>query len=225
MTLKDQDAILNRWREYFSDLLNPVDATPIQIYEEQDGEDIQITGADVNAVIKSLKTGKAPGEDDIKPEMLKAMNIYGVRWLTRVCKVACSTGQAPKQRQTSMIISIHKKGDKKKCTNYRGISLISVPGKVYAKCLEKKCREIVEPKLTDAQCGFRPGRSTMDQIFALQQIFEKSWEYAKEVNACFVDLEKAYYDRIPRDKLWAVLLQYGIDGQLLTAIKSLYVHS
>ena len=49
----------------------------------------------------------------------------------------------------------------------------------------------------------------MDQIFALQQIFEKSWEYAKEVNACFVDLEKAK-DRIPRDKLWAVLLQYGI---------------
>ena len=35
VTLKDQDAILNRWREYFSDLLNPVDATPIQIHEEQ----------------------------------------------------------------------------------------------------------------------------------------------------------------------------------------------
>ena len=93
-------------------------------------------------------------------------------------------------RETSVIIPIHKKGDKRKCTNYRGISLISVPGKVYAKCLEKKCREIVEPKLMDAQCGFRPGRSTMDQIFALQQIFEKSWEYAKEVHACFVDLEK-----------------------------------
>ena len=54
--------------------------------------------------------------------------------------------------------------------------------------------------------------------------FEKSWEYVNEVNACFVDLKKAY-DRISRDKLWAVLLQYGIDGQLLTAIKSLYMHS
>ena len=45
----------------------------------------------------------------------------------------------------------------------------------------------------------------MDQIFALQQIFEKSWEYAKEVNACLVNLEIAY-NRISRDKLWAVLL-------------------
>ena len=192
--------------------------------KKQVGEDIQITKADMHAVIKPLKTGKAPGEDDIRPEMLKAMNMYVVRCLTRVCKVACRTGQAPKQWLISVMIPIHKKGDKRKCTNYRGISLISVPGKVYAKCLEKKCREIVEPKLTDAQCAFYPGRSTMDQIFALQQIFEKSWEYAKEVNACFVDLEKAY-DRIFRDKLWAMLFRYGIDGQLLTAIKSLYVHS
>ena len=46
----------------------------------------------------------------------------------------------------------------------------------------------------------------------------------KEDNACFVALEKAY-DRITRGKIWAVLLQYGIDGQLLTAIKSLYTHS
>ena len=58
VTLKDQDAILNRWKEYFSDLLNPVDATQIQIHEEQVGEDIQITEADVNAVIKSLKLEK-----------------------------------------------------------------------------------------------------------------------------------------------------------------------
>ena len=40
---------------------------------------------------------------------------------------------------------------------------------------------------------------------------------------CFDELEKAY-DCILRDKLWTVLLQYGIGGQLLTAIKSLYMH-
>ena len=94
-------------------MINPVDATSTQIHEEQVEENIQITEADANAVIKSLKTGKAPGEDDFRPEMLKAMNVYGVRWLTRVCKVACRTGQAPKQRQTGVIIPIHKKGDKR----------------------------------------------------------------------------------------------------------------
>ena len=64
----------------------------------------------------------------------------------------------------------------------------------------------------------------MNQIFALQQIFEKLRQYAKEVNACFVDLEKTY-DRIPIDKLWTALLQYRVDGLLLIAIKSLCMHS
>ena len=70
--------------------------------------------------------------------------------------------------------------------------------KVYAKCLERKCREIVESKLEDGQCGFRPGRGTTDQIFTLKQILEKSLEYGKDLLASFVDLEKVY-DRVPRD--------------------------
>ena len=108
-----------------------------QIHKEQVGEDTQITAADLNTELnKSLKTGNALCEDDIRPEMLKAMNMYGVRRLTRICKVACKTEQAPMQWQINVIIPIHKTGDKRKCTNYRGISLISVPGKVYAKCLE-----------------------------------------------------------------------------------------
>jgi len=49
------------------------------------------------------------------------------------------------------------------------------------KCLEKRCREIIESKLEDTQCGLRPGSSSKDQIFTLQQIFEKPWEYAKDV--------------------------------------------
>ena len=81
-----------------------------------------------------------------------------------------------------------------------------------------------EIKLEDSQCGFRPGGSTTNQIFTLRQIFEKSWEYAKDVLACFVDLEKAY-NRVPRDKLWRVLQEFGIDGHLLMAIKPLYCQS
>ena len=60
----------------------------------------------------------------------------------------------------------------------------------------------------------------------LLQIFKKLWEYSKEVNICFADLAKAYGCILRDDKLSAVLLQYGgIDGQLLTATESPYMHS
>ena len=116
--------------------------------------------------------------------MLKAINNFGVCWLwqTCVCQVVSKTGEVPKQWHTSVLITIHKKGDKKKCTNYRALSL---PGK----CLEKRCHETVEPQLQNAKWQFYPGRSTMNQIFALQQGFEKLWKYAKEVHTCFLDLQ------------------------------------
>ena len=66
--------------------------------------------------------------------------------------------------------------------------------------------------------------NTTDQIFIMKQIFKKSWEYGKDLFACFVDLEKAYY-RVPRDKLWKVLRAFGVDGQLLRAITSFYCRS
>ena len=58
------------------------------------------------------------------------------------------------------------------------------------------------------------------RIFTLNQIFEKFWEYGKDLLACFVDLEKVY-DRVPRVKLWKFLREYGVEGHLLRAIKSL----
>jgi len=170
--------------------------------------------------LKSSLLSHTEGCDEIEHEMLKALN-QGVLWLTRVCQVAWCAGRARKDGQIGVIIPIHKKGDRSELTNYRGISLLSLSGKVYAKCLETRCREIIESKLDDTQCGSRPGRSTTDQIFPLQQIFEKSWEYAKDVYACFVDLEKAY-DRVPREKLLEVLREYGVDSRLLLCVKSLY---
>ena len=64
----------------------------------------------------------------------------------------------------------------------------------------------------------------MNQLFALQQVFEKLWKYAEKVYTCFVDLKKAY-DRVSQDKLWAVLLKYDVRGQLLATIKFLYTQS
>ena len=121
-----------------------------------------LTAAEVATVIKQLKSGKAAGRDEIRPKLLKLLAWEGILWLTKVCQPAFKLGKTPKDWQTGVIIPIYKKGDHKQCANNRGISVLSLPGKVYVKCLERRCRQTVEPALENGQCGFRPGRSTTD---------------------------------------------------------------
>ena len=72
--LSDENEILSRWRKYFEDLLNPVKASTCNTHEVTHlGEDEVFTAAEVATATKGIKSGKAAGEDEIRPEMLKAL--------------------------------------------------------------------------------------------------------------------------------------------------------
>ncbi|KAK3510818.1 hypothetical protein QTP70_022736 [Hemibagrus guttatus] len=135
--------------------------------------------------------------------------------------IAWRSGTVPLDWATGVVVPLFKKGDRRVCSNYRGITLLSLPGKVYSRVLERRIRPLVEPRIQEEQCGFRPSRGTLDQLYTLHRVLEGSWEFAQPVHMCFVDLEKAF-DRVP---LWEVLWEYGVRGPLLRAVRSLYNRS
>ncbi|MEL7181936.1 MAG: reverse transcriptase family protein, partial [Pseudomonadota bacterium] len=222
MLLTSTGDVVRRWKEYFEDLLNPTNMSSVEDAEPVDLEvDSSITGAEVAEVVKKLHSGRAPGVDEIRPDFLKALDVVGLSWLTRLCNIAWKSGAVPLDWQTGVVVPLFKKGDRRVCSNYRGITLLSLPGKVYAGVLEKRVRSIVESQIQEEQCGFRPGRGTLDQLYTLTRVLEGTWEFAQPVHMCFVDLEKAF-DRVPRGVLWGVLQEYGVLGPLLRAVQSLY---
>ena len=87
--------------------------------------------------------------------------------------------------------------------------------------LLERMQEIVEPPLLEAQCRFRKGRGTVDQIWLTQQVVERAREYHTPVYLCFVDLIKVY-NSVDRAGLLAVLRLYGISNQLVDLVGELY---
>ena len=65
----------------------------------------------------------------------------------------------PKEWQTGVVVPLFKK---RVCANYRGITLLSLPRKVYSKVLERRVHPILKPQIEEEQCGFCHGRGTTD---------------------------------------------------------------
>ena len=75
--------------------------------------------------------------------------------------------------------------------------------------------------LTDAQAGFRKGRSTIYHIFTLHAAIEKQFANNSKLYVAFVDFKKAY-DTVNRNILLSVLFRSGIQGKMLRNLKAMY---
>jgi hypothetical protein len=108
-----------------------------------------------------------------------------------------------------IIVPVHKKGDRKLCNNYSGITLLSQTFKIYERTLGSKLTNEIETKLEEQQYAFRGGRATTDLIFTIRQIIEKNWEYGRNLFFVIIDYEKAF-DNIDRSKSWSCLSKLKI---------------
>ena len=80
--LRDENEIRSRWREYFEELLNPVKGSTRDTQKVTHlGKDKVFTAAEVAMAIKGIKSGKAAGDDEIIPKLLKVLTEEGILWL------------------------------------------------------------------------------------------------------------------------------------------------
>ena len=74
-------------------------------------------------------------------------------------------GDVPGDWRDAIFIPIPKKGDLSVCDNYRGIALLSIVGKLFAKIILARLDRCLDSQLIEAQCGFRQGSSCNDIVF------------------------------------------------------------
>ena len=119
-------------------------------------------------------------------------------------------GENPEDWSKGLITPVFQKGDKLDPANYRAITLLSIPGKVFCRMFLNRIQETIDTHLMEEQCGFRSSHGTTDAVFAVRQIMEKARESRLQLHWNFVDF-KAAFDTIWREALWKCMNASGVD--------------
>ena len=111
-----------------------------------------------------------------------------------------------------------KKGNKAAYENCRGISLLSVTGRIFAWAILNRLITVSEAILPEAECRFHPGQCTINIIFSVRRVQEKCLEQKLDLYAMFIKLTKAL-DTVNREVLWYILAWCGCPLKFIQIIR------
>ena len=144
-----------------------------------------------------------------------------VNALLIICNKIWRTGYWPTLWTQSLVITLPMNGNLQLCLNYRTISLISHPSKVMLKIILNRLKPEPEKIIAEEQAGFRPERSTTEQIFNLRILSERYLQHQQDLYNVFIDFKEVFY-RVWHAALWATMRLYNIYTNLINAIQNLY---
>ena len=162
-----------------------------------------------------MNNNKSPGIDNIPSELYKNGGGLLLNKIHRLIKRVWKEEKMPRDWTTNITVPIHKnRGEKLQCKNYRGTSLLCTGHKILTTVLNNRLKKYTEHITSEYQAGFRTGKSTIDQIFTVKNLLDKACEHNVEIYQIFVEFQKAY-DNIRRDKLYAIMVYFGIPSKLI----------
>nr|VZI47122.1 unnamed protein product [Spirometra erinaceieuropaei] len=218
-----------RWAEHFRGVLNRPsvisDAAIARLPQVATNVDLYLPPSLQQTIraVQQLSNGKAPGSDAIPAEVYKHRGPLLMDHLTALFQEMWRQGEIPQDFKDATIVHLYKrKGNRQVCDNHRGISLLNIAGKIFARILLNRLNNHLEQGLLpDSQCGFRRHRGTTDMIFAARQLQEKCQEMRTHLYSTFVDLTKAF-DTVNREGLWKIMQKFGCPERFTQMVRQLH---
>ena len=226
--ITDQVKQMQSWTEHYLELyvtqttvtdtaLNAIPELPVMVEL-----DTQSTMEELSKAIDRLSCRKALGSDGIPSEVLRSRKPALLQQLHDLLCQCWEQGHIPQDMLDDNIVTLYKnKGERSDCNNYRGISLLSIIGKAFARVALACLQTLASHVYPESQCGFRSGRSTVDMIFSIRQLQEKCQEQQMPLYIAFIDLTKAF-DLVSRSGLFKLLRKIGCPPHPLAVISSFH---
>ncbi|GBP58965.1 Probable RNA-directed DNA polymerase from transposon BS [Eumeta japonica] len=151
--------------------------------------------SEVQTLVKSLNTRKAPGLDGISNKAIKCFSIPLLSLLVAIFNACIKNCYFPPAWKEAEVIGIHKPGKPRDLpASYRPISLLSGLGKLFEKILKTRLSDHLLGKglIIDEQFGFRPAHSCPQQVLRLVEYVSEGFETERSTVAVFFDVAKAF---------------------------------
>ena len=197
--IKDQEGLQKRWDGHFSNLLNrpsTVDRAALSQIPQQPVKDEVTLSPSMEEIRKAIfqtNTGRASGKDGIPAEIYKVAGPNTLEAFQDILLRRWDEEEMPDGFRDALFVALYKnKGSKTDCGNYRAISLLSIAGKIFARVVLNRLIAVSEKNLPEAQCGVKPGKSTLDMIFVVTQLQEKCLQQNMPFFSVLIDLTKAF---------------------------------
>ncbi|BHF62211.1 hypothetical protein SprV_0200519200 [Sparganum proliferum] len=222
--LPEKTQILQRWIEHFRGVLNrPTAIARLPQVETNADLDLPSSLQGTIRAVQQLSSGKAPRSDAIPAEVYTHGGPQLMHHLTALFQQMWRQGEVPQDFKDATIVHLYKrKGNRQVCDNHRGISLLNIAGKVFARILLNRLNNHLERGLLpESQCGFRRHRGTTDMIFAALPLQEKCQEMRTHLYSTFVDLTKAF-DTVNSEGLWKIMQKFGCPERFIQMVRQLH---
>ena len=180
-------------------------------------EDItrEITTEEIQKVIQEFKQ-KAPGISNITKLTLQHLPENMTEQLKEIFNASLTMGYFPDKFKLSKMIFIPKAGkNHSQPENYRPISLLEVPGKVFEKTINARLKKFLEEeeKYNVRQYGFRKKRSTLQAIALATELISQWKTEGRLIDIVQRDVSKAF-DKVWHDGLQFKILQLGLPNSM-----------
>ncbi|MFH4982085.1 hypothetical protein AB6A40_008794 [Gnathostoma spinigerum] len=143
-TLLVNNECLERWRGHFQKLLNRPHPTFLELpLVQKDTYPAMIeppTLSEITTSISKLKSGKAAGDDDFYPELIKCLPPSALQKLQKLLQQYWEAEKIPDEWRNAIVEPLHKTGSVTDPENYRGISLLPVVYKVLERIIADRLR-------------------------------------------------------------------------------------
>lgn len=162
-------------------------------------------------LIKNLKNGKAPGNDEIPTIAIKNLSHMTIELLCKIMNICLTTGYYPTKWKLAKTIPIHKAGKSPNDrASYRPISLLPIFAKLFDKIINNRLTAFntLHNIIPDFQFGFRQGHSTNHALKYFHNNITRSLTRKETMGVLSYDVEKAF-DRVWQDALIYKMINMG----------------